>query len=238
MVRMLSGGNQQKVVIAKWLCAETRILIFDEPTRGIDVGAKVEVYKIINQLKRTRDKKDILPPLSFREFFPSIRDILPTQPFVKMGNNMVAIDSMAEKNSFLIELNKNINTVKSNVVTQDDGVITFSGLTGNTMETILLGGVCTAEDNAIKRWRDGHPNPDPPTANSAQGDETVLLSSSKLPGLAPENNSELPGISHTLIPDDASSSIAWFLNPPVQGRYEKSSRYAGFVDFFNNLLSD
>jgi ribose transport system ATP-binding protein len=50
MVRMLSGGNQQKVVIAKWLCAETRILIFDEPTRGIDVGAKVEVYKIINQL--------------------------------------------------------------------------------------------------------------------------------------------------------------------------------------------
>jgi ABC-type sugar transport system ATPase subunit len=50
MVRMLSGGNQQKVVIAKWLCAEARILIFDEPTRGIDVGAKVEVYKIINQL--------------------------------------------------------------------------------------------------------------------------------------------------------------------------------------------
>ena len=188
-------------------------------------------------LKRTRDKKDILPPLSFREFFPSIRDILPTQPFVKMGNNMVAIDSMSEKNNFLIELNKNINTVKSNVVTQDDGVITFSGLTGNTMETILLGGVCTAEDNAIKRWRDGHPNPDPPTANSAQGDETVLLSSSKLPGLAPENNSELPGISHTLIPDDASSSIAWFLNPAVQGRYEKSSRYAGFVDFFNRMAS-
>ena len=50
MVRMLSGGNQQKVVIAKWLCAEARILIFDEPTRGIDVGAKVEVHKIINQL--------------------------------------------------------------------------------------------------------------------------------------------------------------------------------------------
>jgi ribose transport system ATP-binding protein len=46
----LSGGNQQKVVIAKWLLSKSRIFIFDEPTRGIDVGAKVEVYKLINQL--------------------------------------------------------------------------------------------------------------------------------------------------------------------------------------------
>jgi ribose transport system ATP-binding protein len=46
----LSGGNQQKVVLAKWLCTEAEILIFDEPTRGIDVGAKVEIYQLINQL--------------------------------------------------------------------------------------------------------------------------------------------------------------------------------------------
>ena len=46
----LSGGNQQKVVIGKWLNTEAEIYIFDEPTRGIDVGAKVEVYNIINQL--------------------------------------------------------------------------------------------------------------------------------------------------------------------------------------------
>ena len=50
MVRNLSGGNQQKVVFAKWLCADARIYIFDEPTRGIDVGAKSEMYKIINDL--------------------------------------------------------------------------------------------------------------------------------------------------------------------------------------------
>jgi ribose transport system ATP-binding protein len=46
----LSGGNQQKVVLAKWLCTEADILIFDEPTRGIDVGSKVEIYQLINQL--------------------------------------------------------------------------------------------------------------------------------------------------------------------------------------------
>jgi ABC-type sugar transport system ATPase subunit len=50
LVKFLSGGNQQKVVFSKWLCAESQVYIFDEPTRGIDVGAKTEMYKIINSL--------------------------------------------------------------------------------------------------------------------------------------------------------------------------------------------
>ncbi|MEE0955776.1 MAG: sugar ABC transporter ATP-binding protein [Eubacterium sp.] len=50
LVMNLSGGNQQKVVIAKWLCKNSDILIFDEPTRGIDVGAKNEIYKLMNKL--------------------------------------------------------------------------------------------------------------------------------------------------------------------------------------------
>jgi ribose transport system ATP-binding protein len=46
----LSGGNQQKIVIAKWLLRDCDILFFDEPTRGIDVGAKSEIYKLIDAL--------------------------------------------------------------------------------------------------------------------------------------------------------------------------------------------
>jgi ABC-type sugar transport system ATPase subunit len=50
LCRNLSGGNQQKVVLGKWLMTEPKVLILDEPTRGIDVGAKYEIYNIIHTL--------------------------------------------------------------------------------------------------------------------------------------------------------------------------------------------
>jgi ribose transport system ATP-binding protein len=49
-VVFLSGGNQQKVVLSKWLCCESEVFIFDEPTRGVDVGAKTEIYQLMNRL--------------------------------------------------------------------------------------------------------------------------------------------------------------------------------------------
>jgi ABC-type sugar transport system ATPase subunit len=58
LVNTLSGGNQQKIVLAKWFLTNPHILILDEPTRGIDVGAKAEIYKLISQL--VINKKTVL----------------------------------------------------------------------------------------------------------------------------------------------------------------------------------
>ena len=52
LAKNLSGGNQQKVVLAKSMASKSDILIFDEPTRGIDVGAKQEIYMLMNQLAK------------------------------------------------------------------------------------------------------------------------------------------------------------------------------------------
>jgi putative multiple sugar transport system ATP-binding protein len=49
-VNTLSGGNQQKIVLAKWLARKCQVIVLDEPTRGIDVGAKFEMYTLINEL--------------------------------------------------------------------------------------------------------------------------------------------------------------------------------------------
>jgi inositol transport system ATP-binding protein len=51
-VENLSGGNQQKVLIGRWLLTEPRILILDEPTRGIDVGAKAEIHRLVTEMAR------------------------------------------------------------------------------------------------------------------------------------------------------------------------------------------
>lgn len=53
LVSNLSGGNQQKVILSKWLLTDLKILMLDEPTRGIDVGSKSEIYKIINDLAKS-----------------------------------------------------------------------------------------------------------------------------------------------------------------------------------------
>lgn len=60
LIKNLSGGNQQKVILARWLAADSELIIFDEPTRGIDVGAKQEIYKLMNDLVENQGKSILM----------------------------------------------------------------------------------------------------------------------------------------------------------------------------------
>jgi ABC-type sugar transport system ATPase subunit len=69
-VQFLSGGNQQKVIVARWLFSQARLLIMDEPTQGIDIGAKLEVYNVINELTAAG-----ISILLISSDFPELRDV-------------------------------------------------------------------------------------------------------------------------------------------------------------------
>ena len=61
-VKKLSGGNQQKIVIAKWMLRDTEIFLLDEPTRGIDIGAKFEIYQLIHELSKQKKAVILVSP--------------------------------------------------------------------------------------------------------------------------------------------------------------------------------
>jgi len=87
-VQFLSGGNQQKVVIAKWLFRGSEILFLDEPTRGIDVGAKAEIYRLINQLVK-EGKTVIMISSEMPEILGMCDRIMVMHEGHKMGELMV-----------------------------------------------------------------------------------------------------------------------------------------------------
>jgi ribose transport system ATP-binding protein len=67
LVKFLSGGNQQKVVLGKWLAAESKLLILDEPTRGVDVGAREEIYDVVRQQVKEKGLGVLLLSSDLRE---------------------------------------------------------------------------------------------------------------------------------------------------------------------------
>lgn len=95
LVRSLSGGNQQKVVIAKWLEKNCDILIFDEPTRGIDVGAKSEIYKLMNELV-AEGKSIIMVSSELPEVLRMSDRVIVLNEGVKMGELLIQ-DATQEK---------------------------------------------------------------------------------------------------------------------------------------------
>ena len=94
-VQFLSGGNQQKVVIAKWLFRGSEILFLDEPTRGIDVGAKAEIYRLINQLVK-EGKTVIMISSEMPEILGMCDRIMVLHEGHKMGE-LVAEEATQEK---------------------------------------------------------------------------------------------------------------------------------------------
>jgi ribose transport system ATP-binding protein len=81
-VRNLSGGNQQKVVIAKWLCRNCDIFIFDEPTVGVDVGAKAEIYKLFEKI--LADGNSII---LISSYLPEVMGLSDRMVVLREGNN-------------------------------------------------------------------------------------------------------------------------------------------------------
>ena len=94
LTRFLSGGNQQKVVVGKWFVAGSRFFIFDEPTRGIDVGAKAEIYGVIEQLVAGRRGRADDQLRTCRRSSPSA--IAPTSCATRRSSASLAADELTE----------------------------------------------------------------------------------------------------------------------------------------------
>lgn len=76
LVKNLSGGNQQKVILGRWLAADSEVIIFDEPTRGIDVGAKYEIYKLMNDLVENQGKAILMISSEMEELMVCLIELL------------------------------------------------------------------------------------------------------------------------------------------------------------------
>jgi ribose transport system ATP-binding protein len=91
----LSGGNQQKVIIAKWLYRDCNIIIFDEPTRGIDIGAKFEIYQMLDELAK-QGKAIIVVSSDLKELM-AISDRIAVMSDGKMASEFTKADWSEEK---------------------------------------------------------------------------------------------------------------------------------------------
>ena len=105
MADSLSGGNQQKLLIARWLLAESRFIIFDEPTRGIDVGAKTEVYALLNKLAE-QGKAILFISSELPELF-GIADRILVMRRGRLVGNVLTKDSTPERVMHLAAVEEN-----------------------------------------------------------------------------------------------------------------------------------
>ena len=110
-VNYLSGGNQQKIVIARWLFSDSDILILDEPTQGIDIGAKIAVYKLINKL--TRAGKSIILVSSDHDELLAMSDRV---AIVQQGTISRSVNASDLTHNDLVQASANTSYLKSQEV--------------------------------------------------------------------------------------------------------------------------
>ncbi len=189
-----------------------------------DAGMRLYINLVNFALRRTRNQEDLEPPLSFRAFFPSLKDLLPVNDFVTREGNQLTTNELFTQNIFLQNLQDNIDLI----VNRGVEVTTIAGRNLSTLDGVLLSSERTTEDNELERWRDGHPNPDPVQTDTTTGDQTVLLSSAHFGN----NNITLDGISHVKLPEEAQEEVLTALGKNVIGShiaYDLSDSMVGIV---------
>ncbi len=164
-----------------------------------DVFTRNKINDIENSLKKTRNLPTLQRPLTFRTFFPSLKDILPTSPFARRNNQEIPLGSLTQQNSFLAALNRAISQTISRV-----RFYTVAGkIEEKTLDKITLTNARSAEDIALRRWRDGAPLPDPPNPDSTEGDNRVLINSAH----ASTDPVTINDATHTGLPDKAQDKV-------------------------------
>ncbi len=169
----------------------------DLPTRwGRGVQVYIELVELA--LKHTRDI-NLERPLSIRSFFPSLRDLLPIYEFAQRDGSDFPTESLTEENTFLKQLQADFNLIEQRGVK----LTTIAGNDVNTLQGIALSADRSSEDTTLDRWRDGHPDPDPPLPDTTNGDQTVPLRSANLGS----DITTLSAVPHDKIPEEAQELV-------------------------------
>lgn len=166
---------------------------------GWNFWMRKRVTDVEEALKITRNQSAIRAPDSFRAFFPSLRDMLPLNDFVMKGESSVAIGDLTEQNLFLKSLRETLDSI----VAKGIELTTIAGTSVNTLGQVSVANERTREDEKLNRWRDGHPDPDPPPLNSTAGDARVLLDNAHIG----EGNITLNDAVHHKLPDEAQDEV-------------------------------
>ncbi len=174
-------------------------------------GARTKAYvNVVELALKVARGVDADPPQSFRILFPALKDLLPIDDFVKRDGSLASVSELTEQNLFLRRLRDDFD-----LLTQRVRVQTIVGDRLSTLEHVLLDSERSAEDIAVERWRDGHPNPDPPQTDTTAGDQTVLLSSAILGA----NPVILPNVLHVRLPEEAQEETLEALGLDVGGSH-------------------